>query len=75
MLLKFIWSVVYAGIMTIVYGIAANIAYYIFNGQTMIHDFHYYAWVQYAYAAGFMFVLAFVVELIRVIIAGRRRAS
>jgi hypothetical protein len=33
--------------------------------QTMFHNIHYYAWVQYAEGAGMMFIVSFILELLR----------
>jgi len=69
MIAKIIKAVIFAGLMTGVYFIAANIAYYHFNGETMFANIHYYAWVQYAIGAAPMFVGALIVELLRTFLA------
>ncbi len=65
MILKIIKAIIFAALMTLIYFISANIAYYHFNGETMFANIHYYAWVQYSIGAAPMFAGALVVELLR----------
>lgn len=65
MFLKIAKAIGFALLITSLYIIAANIAYYVFNGETMFHHFHYFAWVQYALGAALMLVGALALEIIR----------
>ncbi len=52
-------------IITLLHFITINLFYYRYNAQTMFHDFHYYAWVQYVEGTVLMFVAVFIFEIIR----------
>lgn len=55
-------AVIYA----LLFFLIVNIGYYRFNmNQTMFHNFHYYAWVQYVEGTGMMFVASLIFEIIR----------
>jgi hypothetical protein len=58
-------SLFYALIITGIYLIAANIMYYVFNGQNMFKDIYFYEWVEYLVVAGIMLVTVFIVEMVR----------
>ena len=59
-------SLVAAAIYTLLFFGVVNICYWRYNmHQTMFHNIHYYAWVQYAEGAGMMFAAAFIFEMIR----------
>ncbi len=62
---KILSSTLYAALITVIYFIAANIGYYLFNRRTMFADVYFYEWVEYAIVAGIMFFCTLVVELIR----------
>ncbi len=64
-------SAFFALLTTVIYLIASNIMYYVFNGQTMFKDIYFYEWVEYLVVAGIMLVSVFAVEMIR---ARRMRA-
>jgi hypothetical protein len=59
-------SLVFAVIYTAIFFAVVNFFYWRYNmHQTMFHNIHYYAWVQYAEGAGGMFILSFIFEMIR----------
>lgn len=58
----------YAGIVTGIYIIAANLVYYYFNGVSMLENWHYYDWVEYAYSAGLLFVAVAILENVKAVL-------
>ncbi|MDY6906169.1 MAG: hypothetical protein SWH61_15970 [Thermodesulfobacteriota bacterium] len=68
MLQKIVKALAYAGIVTLLYIIAANLVYYYFNGVTMMENWHYYDWVEYAYSAGLLMIAVSVLEMARALL-------
>ena len=65
MFLKITKSVVYSGAITIIYFIAANLMYWVFNRQSMFADPYFYEWVEYLVVAGVIFVSVTLMEMVR----------
>ena len=52
-----------------------NIFYWVFNEKFYFQDYHYFEWMEYVLGTIVMFVLAFVVELLRNIMGRKRSAT
>lgn len=65
MFLKIFKSVLYSGVITVIYFIAANIMYWVFNRQSMFADPYFYEWVEYLVVAGVIFVCVSLMEMVR----------
>lgn len=65
MYLKIFKSLLYSGVITVIYFIAANLMYWVFNRQSMFADPYFYEWVEYLVVAGVIFVCMSVTELVR----------
>ncbi|MDY6824404.1 MAG: hypothetical protein SWH68_11510 [Thermodesulfobacteriota bacterium] len=68
MLGKITKAIAYSGIIILIYVIAANLVYYYFNGVTMMENWHYYDWVEYAYTAGLLFIAVSVLEVAKALL-------
>lgn len=62
---KIVKAVLYSGVITVIYFIAANLLYYVFNRQTMFADPYFYEWVEYLVVAGILFVCVSLMEIAR----------